>query len=801
MLSIVSGGIWQSYNLINQSINETRNRALVSEDLENFNRLVSQAASRAVKYCVKGRRDCVAFQVQDQNGNLQYIRYKIATGTDDIAKNAKMADGWMSTSSSASCTDDVTSGDNWRKVTSQGQVDVSQPNRALRIDNETEAGFASFSGLIGNSLRAVDFWLKIEDDIDNGTIIGWGDNTTTGGEFVIDLEDGKIRVRSGSSKILSTKAVNNGLWHHVMLSWQGPLLTDGDLYVDNRLDSTATKTGSTTVNTAASQRLFIGGDNNTAPDRLFGIVDEIRLWNATMSATELNERYDRVMAPADEPDLLAYWRFEPDSTASTYIDTDGSFPLTASDGEFVRPGAPLTLPLFEVAGTGSSAVLKSNFSFVSTDGTTKGAGYSVKQARGTRLNERVPVVRFAPAGVVAIEEGEETTVAVEVVGDHDSPSIRFEAVFDASITPQLPACTGFTVDSPCVFDATNNAVSIGAACVVPAGATLVNCTIDTNPIGGEQGDRFASIRIKEDPSGSYKTVPGDKLTLQIYETCELSGSSGHTAMLLDVGTMNGQDFINQRSYVTYSWEAASSSENVEYIFGSGGGSKVCSGSSQDKVKGSPDFGVFTKRKHISPFLFRTTDDNYNFVMGFDKPYKQWSGETDGWNNSCFSSRYQFSTSASDSSEECSSIGMTEQAMCNTVEDRDSVQVCDSPSNSTKYCYVEFKISNMPTDPSKFVKLDESNEYSLPSSLEGMKGTNRWGGGYTDGFVVDLDTDNVSTYGTNTGNPLMEVISRAGMDFWFLQTKPNDADGGKSVKLVTGETDAVRYRMATARVCS
>ena len=136
-----------------------------------------------------------------------------------------------------------------------------------------------------------------------------------------------------------------------------------------------------------------------------------------------------------------------------------------------------------------------------------------------------------------------------------------------------------------MFDATNNSVVIGVACAVPEGATLVNCTIDTNPIGGEQGDRFASIRIKEDPTGSYKTVPGDKLTLQIYETCELSGSSGHTAMLLDVGTMNGQDFINQRSYVTYSWEVASSSENVEYIFGSGGGSKVCSGSSQDKVRG------------------------------------------------------------------------------------------------------------------------------------------------------------------------------------------------------------------------
>ena len=61
-------------------------------------------------------------------------------------------------------------------------------------------------------------------------------------------------------------------------------------------------------------------------------------------------------------------------------------------------------------------------------------------------------------------------------------------------------------------------------------------------------------------------------------------------------------------------------------------------------------------------------------------------------------------------------------------------------------------------------------------------------------------DNVSQYGTSTGNPLMQVLSRAGVDFWFLQTKPNDADGGKSLKLTKGETDAVRYRMATAKVC-
>ena len=103
-----------------------------------------------------------------------------------------------------------------------------------------------------------------------------------------------------------------------------------------------------------------------------------------------------------QPSLLA---LRPDSSAGNYVDKIEALQMGNSS-----PGAPLTLPMFEVAGTGSSALLKTQF--VST-GTTKGAGYSVKQD-----SMRPPVVRFAPAGVVAIEEGEDTTVAIEVVGDH-----------------------------------------------------------------------------------------------------------------------------------------------------------------------------------------------------------------------------------------------------------------------------------------------------------------------------------------------------------------------------------------------
>ena len=154
--------------------------------------------------------------------------------------------------------------------------------------------------------------------------------------------------------------------------------------------------------------------------------------------------------------------------------------------------------------------MKTNFSFVSTEGKTKGAGYAVKQYAVLMAQRTGARGQVQPAGVVAIEEGEDTTVAIEVVGDHDGPSIRFEAALDASIAPQLPACNGFTVSSPCMFDATNNSVVIGRPVRSQKGPHQ-NCTIDTNPIGGEQGDRFASIRIKEDQTGTYKTVP-DKLT-------------------------------------------------------------------------------------------------------------------------------------------------------------------------------------------------------------------------------------------------------------------------------------------------
>ena len=829
IFSVVVGGAFQGYNLINRSINETRNLALVNDELENFNRLIKQAAGKSIEYQLSNRGDCVYFRTQDANGQIQHQTFKLRNSSNSlIVQEARMADAFVSysapeldsTNSYVACTRNFTVNADWRKITSGGQLDLALANRALLIDNTSNASISSFNSLIDNSTRTVEFWLKSNfGQVDNATILGWGDNATIGGEFVVDMEEGKVRLRSGDAYTRTTNRLDDGLWHHVMFRWKGGFLENNDLFIDGYLDPGERSDNETIVNTVGNTKLFIGSDEIIAPvaSEAELIIDEVRLWNGVISDTQLYETIDRTVSPSDpkySTNLIAYWRFENDSTLTTLNDTSAGNSLAASNIRFFKPGAPLTKPVFELANEGQARVIKANYRFVSRDDGTKGAGYSATQAneanqiRSFKLNQRIPVVRFAPAGIVAVEEGQSGGVELEIVGDHDSPSISFEAVFDASIDPQFDACNGFPNNEPgCSFSTDNSSFSISYECSVPVDADTVTCNIPTtipSPDPGEQGDRFATIRIKDGSERGYQTVPGDKLTLQIYEPCEKSGSSGNTALLIDVGTMEGENFINRRSYVTYSWEASTSNEDVEYIFGSKVGSRTCTGATTDKVKGSPDFGVFTKRKHVSPFLFRTVDDNYNFVMGFDKPYVQWGGSVpdDGWNDaSCFTAPYRFSVAATDDDEPCSSIGVTESVMCARLEDSASVDVCDNPNTSTKYCYVEFKISNMPTDSANFVKLDEPDEFTLPTSLEGMKGTNRWGNGYTDGFIVDLATNNLSQYGTTTGDPIMEVLSRAGMNYWYLQTEPDNASSGKSIKMTTNETDAVRYRMATAEVCS
>ena len=727
----------------------------------------------------------------------------------------------------------------------------SMINEIIYDGGEKVLGTDSFETPSGTSSFSIDFWVQdpFADDFtsgpgllasalpDNSTFLAFGSPLDASRQVVLGLEDRKLVLRrgQGNRRHISNQTFDNlsgipmvpddAFWSHIAVTWNGgdnssAFYHNGKLVTDITVHDGAPPNGDLSFDLPAISQLFLGGYDpfdGTSKVRLQSKIDELRIWNTSLDPQRIRNMYRR-QSLESEPNLIGYWRFESEATDPDLVDSSLRIadwsqsnnplyymkpvdPITFDNETFPAylsaMRAPVTVLPFKKAGSNDTLSLEMQFVVTNAFGA---------QQRQPTLSKRVPVARFAPVGLVALEDDSSVEFEVEIIGSHDDITLYFDAIFDPSVKPQANACDLYLTDTPggCNFTASALRIPLQDSCLVADNESLARCVISSRDITLQDGVAFSSLELRDfgADSGEYQTVPGDKITMQVYETCTFGAADdGATAMLIDTGYMQGDDFINRYSYVTYSFEAEPG-ENVEYLFGTAkGGSQpqffTKDGTARrDVVKGSPDFGAFTKRRHISPFLFRTTDDNYNFVMGFDAPYVQWSNGDNLWNDN-FTDRYDFTVASTDSNEPCSQIGISEVDMCNLVEDPDPVKVCNNPSND-KYCFVEFQISNMPTDPDAFIKLDEKDEFQKPTStLEDFVGVNRWGNGYTDGFVVDLGVMDLQSY---DGDPLMQVKLRAGMDFWYLQTTPNSASGGKSVKLRTGETDTVRYRLSTSKVC-
>ena len=716
-------------------------------------------------------------------------------------------------------------------------------------------GTDSFEGPSGAGSFTVDFWLQnpFGTDFtagpplnsvpmeDNTTILAFGDPVDKAKQVVIGFEDRKLVLRrgSGSRKHSTAKPYGeftsatikdvNLFWNHIAIVWNGADNSSAFYFNGLNIDNTTTTidsgpNGWLHYDLPITSHLYLGSydrfDISTTTQRSQARIDELRIWRDALNATQI-KNIRRRESLVDEPGLIGYWRFEQnadpvalsdnttdlkDWTANSnhlrYFTTTDNVTYTQATLPIIhsKSRAPIAATPFKKAGSNDALSLEMQFVVTNAFG---------EQKRQSTLSKRVPVARFAPVGLVALEDNSSVEVQIEIIGSHDDITLEFDALFDPSVKPQANACDLYDTVDPnnCNFTASAFRIQLDQPCQVADNETLATCTINSNDITLQEGIAFSSIELRNfgQDSGDYQTVPGDKITMQIYETCTFGmNDDGTTAMLIDTGYMQGDNFINQRSYVTYSFEAATASENIEYLFGTPRSGdydepQLWSGK-RDVVRGSPDLGAFTKRRHISPFLFRTTNDNYSFVMGFDKPYRQWDDGDDLWNNH-FTPRYQFTVTDTDDDNECSSIGLSEIAMCAAIEDNSTVKVCNDGPTSNVYCFVEFQISNMPTNADAFVKLDETNEYQKPqSTLEDFVGVNRWGGGATDGFVVNLEAQDLRNYADTLGDPLMQVKLRAGMDYWYLMTTPDNASAGKTVKLRTGETDTVRYRLSTSKVC-
>ena len=143
----------------------------------------------------------------------------------------------------------------------------------------------------------IQIWFKAES---------WGASYYTNSLFIDGTSnlDGVIFIRGGSSDVrfslidsnsaqpsTSAGALSTGVWYHLVATWDGTSDADGvKLYLNgSEVDSATASSG--TLYTRGTDGFEIGRDPHNS--RYFdGIVDEIGIWNRSLSSTEVEDLYN-----------------------------------------------------------------------------------------------------------------------------------------------------------------------------------------------------------------------------------------------------------------------------------------------------------------------------------------------------------------------------------------------------------------------------------------------------------------------------------------------------------------------------
>lgn len=183
----------------------------------------------------------------------------------------------------------------------------------------------------------VDFWVNIPQtqnntaNPDNSILEKWaGNNGSIGYPFVFRYIRATHNVvfnrYDGSSgvSIVSTAAIDDDKWHHVTATKTGSLLS---LYVDGVLQSTGTDL-SNLSNVNNTDKLSIGSRGLLAsqPNNLTGSVDEVRIWNSSLTQSQIRDRMCRKITSSDAlyTSLLAYYNFDEGAANNTFDGTNNN---------------------------------------------------------------------------------------------------------------------------------------------------------------------------------------------------------------------------------------------------------------------------------------------------------------------------------------------------------------------------------------------------------------------------------------------------------------------------------------------
>lgn len=161
-------------------------------------------------------------------------------------------------------------------------------------------------------------WVNADTHADYaGVIVKGGDGVTWPGAAnysLMIMSSGKLKFAAGSY-YNGSRVVSLGSWHHVAVTYDGSRVT---MYIDGQRDVQYSATLTPKTN---GDDLFVGV-NKAGSDVYFdGLIDDVRLFNQALTATEINTIYQ---AALDTDELIAHWSFDDllGSVASDLVGTN-----------------------------------------------------------------------------------------------------------------------------------------------------------------------------------------------------------------------------------------------------------------------------------------------------------------------------------------------------------------------------------------------------------------------------------------------------------------------------------------------
>ena len=168
--------------------------------------------------------------------------------------------------------------------------------------------------------RSYSFWYKTTTTSTSGLITKHGSGTPDGwtiaanfnGKLILDMVN---TVTTSQNTIESSVVLNDGLWHHVVLTWSGAtgLAADCSMYFDGVEDTSLNIVANTLAGTIATGFAFQLGDRTLSDLPFAGELDEVSIYDVELTPAQVADLYAfgapiNIMSLSSWGDCIGYWR-------------------------------------------------------------------------------------------------------------------------------------------------------------------------------------------------------------------------------------------------------------------------------------------------------------------------------------------------------------------------------------------------------------------------------------------------------------------------------------------------------------